>query len=137
MIKGFKDFLFRGNVIDLAVAVAIGTAFTALVTAVVKNLIEPIVNVFAGNSINGLSWTIIGDNPKTTIDFAAIITAFIAFASTAAAIYFFVVVPVKAINDRRRRGEEPPAEDVAPPSEDVVLLTQIRDLLAAQQGPRL
>lgn len=134
MIKGFKEFILRGNVIDLAVAVAIGVAFTALITAIVENFINPIVNVLAGSHVTGLSWTIIDGNVKTTIDFAAIISAFITFAATAVAIYFFVVLPLKAINERRKRGEEPPPEDVAPPSDDVVLLTQIRDLLAAQQG---
>lgn len=133
MIKGFKEFLFRGNVIDLAVAVAIGVAFTALITAIVENFINPIVNVFGGTHLTGLSWTIIDRNPKTTIDFAAIISACITFAATAAAIYFFVVVPLKAINERRKRGEEPMPEDPAP-SEEVLLLQEIRDLLAQRSA---
>lgn len=133
MIKGFKDFLFRGNVIDLAVAVAIGVAFTAVITAFVTYFINPIVNVLGGTHVTGLSWTIIDSNPKTTIDFAAIISAVITFAATAAAIYFFVVLPVQAMNRRIKSGEEPPVED-AIPSEEVVLLQQIRDLLAQRQG---
>jgi len=129
MIKGFKEFLFRGNVIDLAVAVVIGTAFTALVGTIAESLIYPIINVFGGTNISGLSFKIISDNEATTVNVAAILTALIAFAVTAVAVYFFVVVPVKAINERRKRGEEPPAEDVNP-SEEVLLLQEIRDLLA-------
>jgi large conductance mechanosensitive channel len=129
MIKGFKDFLFRGNVIDLAVAVAIGVAFAALVKALVDYFINPIVNVLGGSHVTGLSWQIIGGNKATTIDFAAIISALIAFTATAAAIYFFVVLPLQALNARIKRGEEPPPAD-AIPSEEVVLLQQIRDLLA-------
>ena len=134
MIKGFKDFLFRGNVIDLAVAVVIGSAFAKVIDTIANSLIYPIISVFGGTNISGLSFKIIPDNEATRVDVAAILTALITFAITAAAVYFFVVVPLKAITERRKRGEEPPAEDVAPPSDDVVLLTQIRDLLAAQQG---
>ena len=133
MIKGIKEFLFRGNVIDLAVAVVIGTAFTALIGTIADALIYPIINVFGGTHVTGLSFRIIPDNAATTVNVAAILTALIAFAVTALAVYFFVVLPVKAINERRKRGEAAPAEDVNP-SEEVLLLQQIRDLLAQRQA---
>lgn len=129
MLKGFKDFLMRGNVIDLAVAVIIGTAFTAVVTAIVTNLIQPLIAAIGGSNVGGLSWTIVAGNAKSTIDFAAIITAAINFVLIAAIVYFLIVLPVKTIQERRKRGEEVgPAEPT-----DVELLTEIRDLLRPQQ----
>jgi large conductance mechanosensitive channel len=130
MLKGFKEFMTRGNVIDLAVAVIIGTAFTAVVTAVVTNLINPLIAAMGGGNVNGLAVQLNDDNPKTVIDFGAIITALINFVVIAAVVYFFIVVPVKKILDRRRRGEEPtPAEPT-----ETELLTEIRDLLRQQQS---
>ncbi|MEU4447867.1 large-conductance mechanosensitive channel protein MscL [Actinosynnema sp. NPDC050801] len=127
MIKGFKDFLMRGNVIDLAVAVVIGTAFTAIVTAFTSHLINPIIAVFGGSNVNGLAVQL-GDNDKTVMDFGAIITALINFLIVAAIVYFIFVLPMNKLKERRKRGEE------AGPSEptDVELLKEIRDLLAAQ-----
>jgi large conductance mechanosensitive channel len=136
MIKGFKEFLFRGNVIDLAIAVVIGTAFVALISAISKNLIYPIISVFGGTHVSGLSFKIISDNEATRVDLGAILTALIAFAVTAAAVYFLVIVPMKVINERRRRGEEPPSTD-APVSDEVLLLQEIRDLLSAQRPPHV
>ena len=130
MLKGFKDFLLRGNVVDLAVAVIIGTAFTAIVTAIATKLIQPIIASIGGANVTGLAWTINDDNPKSTIDFAAIITAMINFLIIAAIVYFMFVMPLKHIQERRKRGEEPgPSEPT-----DVELLIEIRDLLAAQRG---
>lgn len=126
MLQGFKDFLFRGNVIDLAVAVVVGTAFTALVTVTTKSVIEPIINVFGGGSVNGLSFRIISDNAKTTVDVAAVINAFITFAITAAVVYFLVIVPSKKLMSKLETGE---AEEPAAPSEEVLLLREIRDAL--------
>ena len=129
MLKGFKDFLMRGNVVDLAVAVIIGTAFTAIVTAIATNLIQPLIAAIGGTNVTGLSWTIIAENDKSTIDFAAIITAIINFAIIAAIVYFVIVLPMKTIQDRRKRGEEAgPAEPT-----EVELLIEIRDLLFQQQ----
>ena len=129
MLKGFKDFLMRGNVMDLAVAVIIGTAFTAIVTAIANNFIKPLIAAIGGANVTGLSWTIVGGNPESTIDFAAIITAIINFLIVAAVVYFMIMVPMKKLQERRRRGEEPgPAEPT-----DIELLTQIRDLLSQQQ----
>lgn len=129
MLKGFKDFLMRGNVMDLAVAVIIGTAFTAIVTAIANNFIKPLIAAIGGANVTGLSWTIVDSNRESTIDFAAIITAIINFLIVAAVVYFMIMVPMKKLQERRRRGEEPgPAEPT-----DIELLTQIRDLLSQQQ----
>ena len=129
MLKGFKDFLMRGNVMDLAVAVIIGTAFTAIVTAIANNFIKPLIAAIGGANVSGLSWTIVDGNVESTIDFAAIITAVINFLIVAAVVYFMIVMPMKKIQDRRKRGEEAgPAEPT-----DVELLIEIRDLLSQQQ----
>jgi large conductance mechanosensitive channel len=132
VLKGFKDFLMRGNVVDLAVAVIIGTAFTAIVTAIAENLIKPLIAAIGGANVTGLAWTIVAGNKESTIDFAAIITAALNFLIVAAVVYFFIVMPMKKLQERRKRGEE------AGPSEptDVELLKEIRDLLRQQQGPQ-
>lgn len=128
MIKGFKDFLMRGNVIDLAVAVVIGAAFTAIVTAFTTNLINPIIALFGGNNVNGLAVQL-GSSDKTIIDFGAIITAIINFLIVAAIVYFIFVLPMNKLKERRKRGQEPgPSEPT-----DVELLKEIRDLLASQR----
>jgi len=126
MIKGFKDFLLRGNVIDLAVAFVIGVAFAAVITAFTENIIQPIINSVGGRESLGLGFFIRDNDQKTFVDIGAFITALIMFVITAAAIYFFVVVPVKRLMERRNRGEEPPVEV---PTEDIVLLREIRDSL--------
>jgi large conductance mechanosensitive channel len=135
VFKGFKDFLIRGNVLDLAIAVVMGTAFTAVVTAVVSNILNPLIASLGGTNVSGLTWTIIAGNAKSTIDFAAVITAVINFVVIAATLYFVLVLPVKKIQERRRRGQEAgPAEPT-----DIELLTEIRDLLrtnAQQNQPR-
>jgi large conductance mechanosensitive channel len=99
MIKGFKDFLMRGNVVDLAVAVVIGAAFGALVTALVKDLITPIIAAIIGKpNFSSLDFTINGSK----FLYGDFLNALIAFVSIAAAVYFFVVVPVNAITARRK-----------------------------------
>src|SRR3954454_10967643 len=126
MIKGFKDFLLRGNVIDLAVAVVIGTAFTALVTSFTESFLKPLIALIGGGGTNGGEFVINGQR----FTWGAFISAVITFVLTAAVVYFVVVLPVKAIMERRRRGEEAgPAEPT-----QVELLVEIRDLLRAQQG---
>jgi large conductance mechanosensitive channel len=129
VLKGFKDFLMRGNVIDLAVAVVIGAAFTSIVTAFTSNFINPIVAAIGGSNVNGFAYRLIEANEKTLIDFGAIITAIINFAIVAAVVYFILVLPMNKIKERRERGKE------VGPSEptDTELLKEIRDLLAAQQ----
>ncbi len=131
MLKGFKDFLMRGNVVDLAVAVIIGTAFTAIVTAIANNFIKPLIAAIGGANVSGLSWTIVGGNDASRIDFAAIITAVINFLIVAAVVYFVIMLPMKTIQERRKRGEETGPHEPT----DIELLTEIRDLLRQQQSP--
>jgi large conductance mechanosensitive channel len=126
MIKGFKDFLLRGNVVDLAVAVVIGAAFALVITTFTEKVIQPIINSIGGRDSLGLGFTIRSGDDKTFVDIGALITALINFAIVAAAVYFIVVVPVTRLMKRRDSGEEPPVEA---PTEDIVLLREIRDAL--------
>lgn len=129
MLKGFKDFLMRGNVIDLSVAVVIGTAFTMIVTAFTQNIIEPLIAAFGGANVHGLGFQLISSNPKTVIDIGAVLTAMINFVIVTAVVYFLVVLPFQTIQERRKRGVETgPSEPT-----EVELLIEIRDLLARQQ----
>ncbi|RNE48602.1 large conductance mechanosensitive channel protein MscL [Corynebacterium alimapuense] len=132
MLKGFKDFILRGNVIDLAVAVVIGAAFTAIVTAFSSNLIDPLIAALGGADADGLGFYIIAGNEATFMDFGAVITAAINFLIVAAIIYFVIVAPMNKLKELqdKRRGVNSGEEDVAPT--DVELLTEIRDLLKKQ-----
>jgi large conductance mechanosensitive channel len=130
MLKGFKEFVLRGNVIELAVAVAIGAAFTAVVTQFGDSFVKPLVALVSGGGEAGGTFTIDGQ----VFDYAAFINAVIFFMLTAAVIYFVVVVPYNSYEERRRRGRAP--EEAPPPPDDVVLLTEIRDLLRGQSLPR-
>ncbi|MEO6145021.1 MAG: large conductance mechanosensitive channel protein MscL [Dermatophilaceae bacterium] len=126
MLKGFKDFLMRGNVVDLAVAVVIGAAFGRVVQALVDGLINPLIAAVAGKqdlSMVGL-FTLNG----ATFSVGHVLTAVVNFVIVAAAIFFMVVQPLNRLAQRRARGIEP---QTAAPSEEVALLTEIRDLLSA------
>jgi large conductance mechanosensitive channel len=128
MLKGFKDFIMRGNVVDLAVGIVIGAAFTAVVSGFTKSFLEPLIKWISGGAGAGAgTWS-----PQEGIDFtyAAFINAVITFLLTAAVLYFLVVYPLNRLAERRKRGEEPPPEA---PSEEVKLLTEIRDALVRQQ----
>ncbi|HUZ52202.1 MAG TPA: large conductance mechanosensitive channel protein MscL [Streptosporangiaceae bacterium] len=104
MLKGFRDFILRGNVIDLAVAVVIGAAFGAVITAFVKDLITPIIAAVGGKpDFSALTFTI--NNSRFL--FGDFINAVIAFLIIAAVIYFVVVVPMNAAAARRERGKAP------------------------------
>ena len=129
MLKGFKDFLMRGNVVDLAVAVVIGSAFTAIVTAFTNGLIKPLISTIGGtDAANGLGYQIFDNNKATFLNFGDVINAAINFVLVAAVVYFVIVLPVKHVQERRKRGQEPgPSEPT-----DVELLIEIRDLLRAQ-----
>jgi large conductance mechanosensitive channel len=124
VLKGFKDFLRRGNVVDLAVAVVVGAAFTAVVTAFTNAFLKPLIQVFSGGGEFAGSFVVSG----VVFDYASFVNAVITFLITAAVIYFLVIVPLKIVEERRRRGEE---EGSADPT-DVELLTEIRDLLREQ-----
>ncbi len=126
MLKGFKDFLFRGNIVDLAVAVVVGTAFTALVAAFTSSFIDPIIASLGGVDAQGFGFRVLGDNPNTFVNIGGFINAVITFIITAAVVYFIFVVPSKRLLERLQRGEEPEPEG---PSEDVLLLREIRDAL--------
>ncbi len=105
MLKGFKQFLMRGNVVDLAVAVVIGAAFGAVVAALVKDLITPIIAAAVGKpDFSAIKFTVNGSEFLIG-DF---INALVSFVLIAAAVYFFVVVPVNAVMARMRRGEAAP-----------------------------
>ncbi|MCU1679928.1 MAG: mechanosensitive ion channel protein MscL [Amycolatopsis sp.] len=129
MFKGFKDFLLRGNVVDLAVAVVIGAAFTTIVTAFTTGLIKPLISALGGSdAAQGLGFKI-NSSPATFMDVGGVINAAINFVIVAAVVYFAIVLPVKHIQERRKRGQEAgPAEPT-----DIELLKEIRDLLSAQQ----
>lgn len=124
MIKGFKDFLMRGNVIDLAVGIAIGVAFTALVAAFGDNFIKPLVTSVGGSSDKGFGFTIT-DNPNTLVNIGGLINALIVFVITMAVIYFAVVMPVQKLQALRKPADPEP-EGVP---EDIALLREIRDSL--------
>lgn len=120
MIKGFKEFIMRGNVIDLAVGVVIGAAFGALVTQLTKSFIEPVIKLIGGGGELGGTFTVDG----VVFDYGAFINAAITFLLTAAAVYFIVVLPYNTLRERRSRGQE---TEVEPTNEErmVALLEQI------------
>jgi large conductance mechanosensitive channel len=105
MLRGFKEFVLRGNVVDLAVGVVIGAAFGAVIAALVKDLLTPLIAALAGKpDFSALGLTIHGSRLLVG-DF---LNALISFVLIAAAVYFFVVMPVNAMIARRKRGEVPP-----------------------------
>jgi large conductance mechanosensitive channel len=105
MLKGFKEFILRGNVLDLAVAVVIGAAFGAVVTALVKDLITPLIAAIVGKPDFSAIQFEINSSKFLVGDF---INAVVSFLMIAAAVYFFVIVPVNAVMARLHRGEAPP-----------------------------
>ena len=130
MLKGFKEFLSRGNIVDLSIAVVIGTAFTALVTAFTNSIIQPLITrIGAGKDAKyGVLRIDIGGGQA--IDLNILLSALINFILVAAVVYFLIVVPY---NRLRKRGEVEQAQDT-----QLSILTEIRDLLAAdgQRSPR-
>ena len=128
MLRGFRDFLFRGNVVELAVAVAIGTAFTAVIAQFGKSFINPLVNVVAGGTKASGTFRV----RDQIFDWGAFVNAMIFFVITAVILYFLIVLPTQRVMDRLKRKEE---RDTAPEPTDIELLTEIRDLLRAQTRP--
>ena len=128
VFRGFKDFLLRGNVVELAVAVVIGAAFTAVVDQFADSFLTPLVNLAGGGGQLGGAFEVDGQ----VFTWGAFVSQLVTFVLTAAVIYSLVVLPMKALVERRSRGEEPgPAQPT-----QVELLAEIRDLLRAQQaGP--
>ena len=131
MIQGFKEFILKGNVIDLAVAVIIGTAFGAVVNSLVKDVLMPLIAALVV-SPNFDSFAVLTLNGND-VRFGALLTAVVNFLLVAAAIYFLIVVPMNAVIERRNRrlGLAQPAAEADP---QVVLLTEIRDALKARGG---
>ncbi len=123
MLKGFKDFLLRGNVIDLAVAVVMGTAFTAVVTAIVNGFVNPILDLFGGANEHGWGFYLDSSKPSTFVALGPIVTAAINFVMIAAILYFILVLPASRIMKKHKTVEQLEQSEVE-------LLTEIRDLLS-------
>jgi large conductance mechanosensitive channel len=127
---GFKNFIARGNVVDLAVAVVLGAAFGAIVKAFIDGIIGPLISLIFGKpDISSL-----GNFRINHTDFlvGTVLNGVLQFVLIAAAIYFVIVLPMNKLAERRKRGlvEEPQA-----PAEDILLLQEIRDLLASRPSP--
>jgi large conductance mechanosensitive channel len=133
MVAEFKEFILRGNVVDLAVAVVIGAAFGAVVNALVKDILTPLIAaIFGKPDFSALTFTI----NSSKFLYGDLINALISFLSIAAAVFFFVVKPLNYMQDRRKRAMAEGAEpDDTTLSDEAVLLSDIRDLLR-QQNPR-
>jgi large conductance mechanosensitive channel len=130
MIKGFREFIMRGNVIDLAVAVIIGAAFGAVVSSFADDFIGGLLGAIGGNPDFGDAGITVNGSK---IVYGTTITALIQFLIVAAAIYSLIVLPMTKISERFGTGAD---ADTPAPSDEAKLLTEIRDLLAAEQ-PRV
>lgn len=125
IVKGFKEFLFRGNVIDLAVAVVIGAAFGGVVKAFADDFIGGIIGVIGGSPDFGNAGFTVNDSK---IVYGSTLTALINFVIVAAVIYFVIVLPLKTMAARNEKPEESPA-----PTDEAVILAEIRDELRARR----
>jgi large conductance mechanosensitive channel len=137
MLKGFKDFLLRGNIVDLATAVVVGTAFAALVKAFGDTFVTPLLNAIPHGQVgSGLSFSLRHATPElresTRVDLGILLNAVVVFVITAAVVYFVFIVPMNRLAERRKHGAEP---EPKAPSEEVLLLQEIRDLLRDQARP--
>ena len=127
MIKGFKEFIMRGNVVELAVAVVMGTAFGAIVNALVNDIVMPLITaIFGKQDYSNLYWTL----NKSQIKYGLMLNAIISFLLISVGVYFCIVMPINHFNARRRRHLGLP-DPVEKPTE-VELLTQIRDSLSTR-----
>lgn len=125
MWKEFKQFIMRGNVIDLAIAVVLGAAFGAVITSLTNDIIMPLVGIFLGGiDFSSLSVTV----GSAVVAYGMFIQAIINFLIIALALFFIIKAINKAMSLRAKEEEAAPAA----PAEDIVLLTEIRDLLRAQ-----
>ena len=133
MLTGFKNFILKGNVVDLAVAVIIGAAFGAVVTALVQAVMMPLIAALVG-SPNFDSFALLTINGND-IKFGVLLTAIVNFVLVAAAIYFVVVVPMNHMIERRNRrlGIDPNIKEEAAEDPQIALLTEIRDALNSRQ----
>lgn len=135
MIQGFKDFIMRGNVVELAVGVVIGASFNAVVKALVDAILNPLIAALFGQP----DFSEVGKFTINNAEFApgVLLTAIVQFLLTAAAIYFFVVVPMNKMNELREKKlaaaaleDESAAEEMPELTAQEKLLIEIRDLLA-------
>lgn len=135
MLTGFKNFIMKGNVVDLAVAVVIGAAFGAVVTALVQSVLMPFIAGLVG-SPNFDSFGVVTFN-KNDIKFGVLLTALVNFVLVAAAIYFVIVVPMNHMIERRNRrlGIHPDVKEEAAEDPQIALLTEIRDSLQRDRRP--
>ena len=124
MLKEFRDFLVKGNLVELAVAIVMGIAFGAVIKSLVDNLVTPVIGMIGGVDFSGETFSING----STFRYGAFINDVITFTLTAAAVFFVIVKPVNAIMARVRK---PAVDGPAAPTQEE-LLTEIRDLLARQ-----
>jgi large conductance mechanosensitive channel len=126
MLKGFKEFLSRGNIVDLSVAVVIGTAFTGLVTKFTDSIIQPLINRIGAGKDSDYGILRIGIGGGQAIDLNILLSAAINFVLVAAVVYFLVMAPYERL---RKKGEVEQAQDT-----ELSLLTEIRNLIAATDG---
>ena len=134
MLKEFKAFILRGNVVDLAVGVVIGAAFKTVIDSLVANMLSPVVGLIFQKDFSTLHWTLKDSaNPEKVLvlRYGQFLADVIAFLLVAAAVFFFVVKPINMLNERRQRGEAP-EEDTPAPTDEALLLGEIRDLLKAR-----
>ena len=129
MLKGFRDFLLRGNIVDLAVGVVIGVAFGNVVTQLTKSFLEPLIKLVTGGHQVGGVYRVNG----VAFDYGAFINVVVTFVLTAAVLYFVVVTPMNKLATMRKSKGVPP--EPAAPSPEVALLTEIRDALCQGQPP--
>lgn len=130
MLQGFRDFILRGNVVDLAVAVIIGAAFGAVVDSMVKDIITPIIGLIGGQPDFSNLRLFTDAKGQGGIAYGSFLNAIISFLIKAAVVYFVIVVPMKHMMERLSKPKAPEAP--AAPPEEIVLLREIRDSLKAQ-----
>jgi large conductance mechanosensitive channel len=134
VIKGFKEFILRGNVIDLAVAVVIGAAFTVIVNSIVAGLIDPLIAlIFQADSLDSVVWTVTGlSGNEVVFAFGAILGAIINFLAVAVVVYFVFVYPMNRVKERAAAKAGIVEEEASELPTEQELLLQIRDLIATQ-----
>ncbi|QRX92740.1 MULTISPECIES: large conductance mechanosensitive channel protein MscL [Streptomyces] len=141
VLQGFKDFLMRGNVIELAVAVVVGAAFTSIVNAVVKGVINPIVGAFGSQNLDNyqtcLSTCSVDKKTGLYVDgiyvlWGSVLSAALTFLITAGVVYFLMILPMNKW--KARQDAKKPVEDAPAAPTEIELLTEIRDALIAQRN---
>ena len=138
-MKGFKEFLLRGNVIDLAVAVVVGTAFSAIVNSLVSNIFNPAIGaLFKAESLSTL-WAVTlpsTDGEPAKIMFGAVVAAVIQFVLVAAVVYFALIVPINFLKKRAFKEQQEVEAEAPAVINEVDILVEIRDLLKAQNAAK-